>query len=72
MGAMLCSMETGTQEGWPRRSHLVRMRVGRVTTMARVIEFYIPEKFTRASGKWSSPEQCGKIIPFPAPETKSA
>jgi len=48
------------------RSHLLRMRLGMVTPMAIVIEFYVPEKFRKQSGKWISPEQRGKVIPFPA------
>ena len=40
--------------------------------MAIVIEYYVPEKSRKQSGKWIPPEQCGKIIPFPAPEKKSA
>jgi hypothetical protein len=40
-----------------------------VMTMAKVIEFYIPDGFRKQSGKWVSPEQRGKIIPFPAPES---
>jgi hypothetical protein len=40
--------------------------------MAKVIEFYVPERFQKQSGKWNPPEQCGKIIPFPAPEKKPA
>jgi len=35
-----------------------------VTAMAKVIEFYIPDKFRKHSGKWIPPEQRGKIIPF--------
>jgi hypothetical protein len=54
------------------RSHLLRMRLGMVTPMAIVIEFYVPEKFRKQSGKWISPEQRGKVIPFPAPQSKSA
>jgi hypothetical protein len=48
------------------------MRLGMVTTMAKVIEFYVPEKFRKQRGKWIPPEQHGKIIPFPALEKKSA
>jgi len=40
--------------------------------MAKVIEYYVPEKFRKQSGKRIPPEQRGKIIPFPAPEKKSA
>jgi hypothetical protein len=43
-----------------------------VTTMATIIEFYIPEKFRKQSGTWIPPKQRGKIIPFQAPEKKSA
>jgi hypothetical protein len=43
-----------------------------VTAMAKVIEYYVPEKFRKQSGKWISPEQRGKVILFPAPEKKSA
>jgi hypothetical protein len=53
-------------------SHLLRVRLGMVTAMAIVIEYYVPEKFRKQSGKWIPPERCGKIIPFPAPEKKSA
>jgi hypothetical protein len=37
-----------------------------VTAMAKVIEFYVPEKFRKQKqrGKWAPPEQRGKIIPF--------
>jgi hypothetical protein len=54
------------------RSHPLRVWLGVVTAMARVIEYYVPEKFRKQSGKWIPPEQRGKIIPFPAPEKKSA
>jgi hypothetical protein len=54
------------------RSHFLRMRLGMVTPMAIVIEFYVPEKFRKQSGKWISPEQRGKVIPFPARQKKSA
>jgi len=36
------------------------------------IEYYVPEKFRKPSGKWIPPDQRGKIIRFPAPEKKSA
>jgi hypothetical protein len=45
---------------------------GNGNPMAIVIEFYIPEKFRKQSGKWISPEQRGKVIPFPARQKKSA
>jgi hypothetical protein len=43
-----------------------------VTAMAIVIEFYVPEKFRKPSGKWIPPGQRGTIIRFPAPQKKSA
>jgi hypothetical protein len=43
-----------------------------VTAMATVIEFYVPEKFRKQSEKWTPLDYRGKIIPFPAPEKKSA
>jgi hypothetical protein len=39
-----------------------------VTAMAIVIEFYVPDRFRKQSGKWIPPERRAKIIPFPAPE----
>jgi len=70
--AMLCSVQTGTQESQIMRSHPLRVRLGMVTAMATVIEFYVPEKLRKLSGKWIPPEQRGTIIRFPAPEKKSA
>jgi hypothetical protein len=40
-------------------------------TVARVIEFYIPNKF-RKTVKWVSSEQRGKIIEFASTIKKSA
>jgi hypothetical protein len=54
------------------RSHLLRVRLGMVNAMAVMIQYYIPEKFKKQSGKWLPPEQRGKVIPFPVPEKKSA
>ncbi len=48
------------------------LRLGMVTAMAIVIEYYVPEKFRKQSGKWIPPAQRGKIIPFSAPQKKSA
>jgi hypothetical protein len=40
--------------------------------VARVIEFYIPDRFKRKV-KWVPPDARGKVIPFPPlPEKKSA
>jgi hypothetical protein len=40
-------------------------------TMAKVIEFYIPDN-SRKSVKWVPPEQRGKIIEFASPIKESA
>ena len=39
--------------------------------MAKVIEFYVPDRF-RKTGPWIPPEQRGKVIEFPSPQKKSA
>ena len=67
MDTVLRSMQTGTPQSSARRSHPLRVRMGMVMTMAKVIEFYTPNKFRKQSGKWMSPAQRGKIIPFPVP-----
>jgi hypothetical protein len=46
------------------------MRLG-VVTMAKIIEYYIPQTFRKKAG-WIPPDQRGEIIQFPAPEKKSA
>jgi len=43
-----------------------------VTAMAIVIEYYVPEKFRKQTGKWTPAEQRGKVIPFPVAVKKSA
>jgi hypothetical protein len=40
-------------------------------TMAKIIEFYIPNNF-RKRVKWVSPARRGKIIDFPSEMKKSA
>ena len=72
MDAVLCSVQTRTQESQASRSRSLRVRLGVVATMAIVIEYYVPQKFRKQSGKWIPPEQRGKVILFPAPEKKSA
>jgi len=42
-----------------------------VTAMAKVTEYYIPDRFKKAV-KWIPPEQRGKVIDFPVTEKKSA
>lgn len=54
------------------QSKLLRVQPGMVTAMTNVIEYYVPEKFRKQSGKWIPAEQRGKIIQFRAPEKKSA
>jgi hypothetical protein len=54
------------------RSHAVRVRLGVVTAMKNVIEYYISERFRKQSGRWIVPERRGKIVPFPTPQKKSA
>jgi hypothetical protein len=54
------------------RSHSLRVRLGVVTAMKNVIEYYISEQFRKQSGNWIAPEQRGKIIMFPTPQKKSA
>ena len=39
--------------------------------VAKVIEFYIPTKFSKPV-KWLPAQQTGRVIEFPAPTTKSA
>jgi hypothetical protein len=46
--------------------------MGMVITVAKVIEYYIPERYRRKSERWVPPDQRGKIIRFPVPEKKSA
>lgn len=46
-------------------------RLDRRMVMAKVIEFYIPDRF-KAKVKWVPPERRGKVIEFPAAIRKSA
>jgi hypothetical protein len=43
------------------------MRLGVVAVMAKVIEFYVPDRL-RQRRLWTPPEQCGKVIEFPRTE----
>jgi hypothetical protein len=43
------------------------MRVGVVAVMAKVIEFYTPDRH-RERRRWNPPEQQGKVIEFPSTE----
>ena len=71
MDVVLCSVQTVTQESQASRSRSLRVRLGVVAIMAIVIEYYVPRKFQKQSGKWIPPEQRGEIIPFPVLEKKS-
>ena len=70
MDAKLCCVPAVTHQTEVVRSDPVRMRVG-VVVMAKVIEFYVPDRF-RKTGPWVPPEQRGKVIEFPSPQKKSA
>jgi hypothetical protein len=48
------------------------MRLGMVTYVARVIEYYIPDGFRTKHEKWTPLDQRGKVIPFSVLEKKSA
>ena len=65
MDAMLCGVQTDTQESQAGRSRSLRVRLGVVATTAIVIEDYLPQKFPKQSGKWIPPAHRGRIIPFP-------
>ncbi len=72
MDAMLSGVQAVSKKAQTQRSHSLRVRLGMVTDMAKVIEYYIPEGFRKKSGKWIPPDQRGKIIQFPATLKKSA
>ena len=65
MDAVLCSLQTGTQESQSCRSRSLRVRLGVVARTAIMIEYYVPQKFRKQSGEWIHVEQRGRIIPFP-------
>ena len=71
MDAMLCGVPPSAQEIPIVRSHALRVRLGVVTVVAKIIEYYIPESFRKKAG-WIPPDQRGKVIQFPAPQKKSA
>jgi hypothetical protein len=52
-----------------QREDILEMKA--VTTVAKVIEFYIPNNF-RKNPKWVSREQRGKVIEFAPAVKKSA
>src|SRR5713101_1052032 len=69
--AVLCSLQTGTQESEYGRSRSLRVRLGVVATVAMVIGYYVPRKLQKQSRTWIPPERRGGIIPFPVLEGKS-
>lgn len=85
MDTVLCSLQTGTQEGESSRSRSLRVRLGVVATvaivclaeeyfggcMAKIIEFYIPQGFRKVS-RWLPPTVRGKLLEFQVPVRKSA
>jgi hypothetical protein len=54
------------------RSHSLRVWLGVVTDMAKVIAYYIPERFRKKSANRIPPVQYGKVIEFRVPGKKSA
>jgi hypothetical protein len=70
--AILCGLQASAQQVQDKRSRQVRVWLGMITDMAKVIEYYIPENFRKKSAKWISSDQCGKIIQFPVTVKKSA
>jgi hypothetical protein len=40
--------------------------------MAKVIEFFVPNRFRKRATKWIPIEEYGKIIPFSLPREKPA
>ena len=44
---------------------------GMVTAMAKVIKYYVPDRFKKPA-KWIPSNRRGKLIEFPVPEKKSA
>jgi len=69
--AMLCRVPAGPSKSSVVRSHSLRVRLGMVTGMAKIIEFYVPAGF-RKKVRWIPADQRGKVLPFPAHEQKSA
>ena len=52
------------------RSDPMRVRLG-VVVMAKVIEYYVPDRFPKGTRCIPSEER-GKLIQFPTPKKKSA
>jgi len=56
---------------WTRSNYAIKRGRGMVTAMAKVIKYYIPDRFKKPA-KWIPSNQRGKLIEFPLPEKKSA
>jgi hypothetical protein len=69
--AVLCDVQASANENQACRICSLQMRVGVVTDVAKIIEYYVPERFRKKTG-WTPPDQRGKVIPFPVPQKKSA
>jgi len=54
------------------RVHSLRVWLGVVTVMAKVIAYYIPERLRKKSPNCMPPDQHGKVIEFRVPEKKPA
>jgi hypothetical protein len=65
--AMLCCVPAGSQESQALRSGSMRVRLGVVAVMAKVIEFYVPNRL-RERRLWNPSELRGKVIEFPPTE----
>jgi len=66
-----CTIQASAEQNGLRNRYPLRVRSGGSKAMAKVIEFYVPDKFRRRS-KWIPPKQRGKVIQFPALQKKSA
>ena len=71
MDAMLRCVPSSAEQVETVRSHPLRMRLGVVTAVAKVIEYYVPRTFRRKAGSnvWN---RRGEVIRFPTREKKSA
>jgi hypothetical protein len=66
-----CTIQASAEQSRLRNRYPLRMRLRGGKAMAKVIEFYVPDKFRRRS-KWTPHKQRGKVIQFPALQKKSA
>ena len=66
MDSKLCDLQATFVKTQALRSRPLRVRLGMVTAMAKIIEYYRPERF-RKTTRWIPPDQRGKIIVFPGP-----